>query len=64
MDAASENALVARILTDADMSEAELLPFGRGEVVVYSARSPDQEGKNEDAAALILIAFGINPSGR
>jgi serine/threonine protein phosphatase PrpC len=55
MDAASENALVARILTDADMSEGELLPFGRGEVAVYSARSPDQEGKNEDAAALILI---------
>lgn len=55
MDAASENALVARILTGAEMSEAELLPFGRGEVAVYSARSPDQESKNEDAAALILI---------
>jgi serine/threonine protein phosphatase PrpC len=47
--------LVARIVTDADMREGEILPFARGEVAVYSARSPEKEGKNEDAAALILI---------
>ncbi len=55
MEATTEHGLVARILTDADMSEGELLPFARGEVAIYSARSPEKEGKNEDAAALILI---------
>lgn len=55
MEATSENGLVARILTEADMCEGELLPFARGEVALYSARSPEKEGKNEDAAALILI---------
>ena len=55
MDATSENGPVARILTEADMCEGELLPFARGEVALYSARSPEKEGKNEDAAALILI---------
>ena len=55
MEGTAERGLVARILTDADMSEGELLPFARGEVALYSARSPDKEGKNEDAAALILI---------
>jgi serine/threonine protein phosphatase PrpC len=51
----SENGLVARILTDADMREGELLPFACGEVAVYSARSPEKKSRNEDAAALILI---------
>jgi len=55
METTSEKALVARILTEADMREGELLPFARGEVALYSARSPEKEGKNEDAAALILI---------
>jgi serine/threonine protein phosphatase PrpC len=55
MPAAGENGLVARILTGMDMREGELLPFARGEVAVYSARSPEQDGSNEDAAALILI---------
>ena len=55
MEEAGENGLVARILTDVDMCEGELLPFARGEVALYSARSPEKEGKNEDAAALILI---------
>ena len=55
MEATEEKGLVARIVTDADMSEGELLPFARGEVAVYSARCPEKEGKNEDAAALILI---------
>jgi serine/threonine protein phosphatase PrpC len=55
MEAAGENGLVARILTDVDMREGELLPFARGEVAVYSARSPERDGGNEDAAALILI---------
>jgi serine/threonine protein phosphatase PrpC len=55
MEATEEKGLVARIVTDADMSEGELLPFARGEVAVYSARSPEKEGRNEDAAALILI---------
>jgi serine/threonine protein phosphatase PrpC len=55
MEATTEKGLVARILTDADMCEGELLPFARGEVALYSARSPEREGKNEDAAALILI---------
>jgi len=55
MEASTENGLVARILTDADMGEGELLPFAGGEVALYSARSPDKESKNEDAAALILI---------
>ncbi len=55
MEATTEHGLVARILTDADMSEGELLPFARGEVALYSARSPEKQGKNEDAAALILI---------
>jgi serine/threonine protein phosphatase PrpC len=55
METTSENGLVARILTDADMREGELLPFARGEVALYSARSPEKNGKNEDAAALILI---------
>ena len=55
MEATTEKGLVARILTDADMCEGELLPFARGEVALYSARSPEKESKNEDAAALILI---------
>ena len=55
MEATSEHGLVARILTDADMSEGELLPFARGEVALYSARSPEKQGKNEDAAALIEV---------
>jgi serine/threonine protein phosphatase PrpC len=55
MEGTAEHGLVARILTDANMSEGEILPFARGEVALYSARSPDKEGKNEDAAALILI---------
>ena len=55
MEGTAERGLVARILTDADMSEGELLPFARGEVALFSARSPDKEGTNEDAAALILF---------
>jgi serine/threonine protein phosphatase PrpC len=55
MEATTEEDLVARILIDADMSEGELLPFARGEVALYSARSPGKEDKNEDAAGLILI---------
>ncbi len=55
MAAAGENGLVARILTDMDMAEGELLPFACGEVAVYSARSPERDARNEDAAALILI---------
>jgi serine/threonine protein phosphatase PrpC len=55
MDATGQNAPVARILIDADMCEGELLPFARGEVALYSARSPGEEGANQDAAALILI---------
>lgn len=55
MGSAEPAPLVARIFTDADMSAGEILPFARGEVAVYSARSPEKEGGNEDAAALILI---------
>jgi serine/threonine protein phosphatase PrpC len=55
METPGEVALVARILTDADMAAGEILPFARGEVAVYSARSPEKERGNEDAAALILI---------
>jgi len=54
-DANDERGLVARLVTDADMCRAELLPFARGEVAVHSARCPEKESKNEDAAALILI---------
>ena len=55
MGATNEAGLVARIFINAHMCEAEILPFARGEVAVYSAHSPEKEGKNEDAAALILI---------
>jgi len=55
MESTGEDSLVARILTDADMCEGELLPFAGGEVALYSAHSPEDEGRNEDAAALILI---------
>jgi serine/threonine protein phosphatase PrpC len=37
------------------MAEAEVLPFAGGHVAVYSARSPDKETANEDAAGLIPI---------
>ena len=41
-----------------DMAEAELRDLARGQVALYSARSPDKDSENEDAAAVIPLADG------
>ncbi len=44
-----------RLFTDRNMTEAQVLPIARGGAAVFSARAPDKDGPNEDAAALIPI---------
>jgi serine/threonine protein phosphatase PrpC len=46
---------VALVVIDAEMDAPRLLPFAEGQAVVYSARSPDKEGPNEDAAGLLAV---------
>ncbi len=41
-----------------DMSQGEVLPVAGGEVGVFSARSPDRTGPNEDAALIV----GLGPT--
>lgn len=41
------------ILTDQDMGGAVVLPFGDGEVAVYSRKAPDKNGANQDGAAIL-----------
>lgn len=59
---------------DQDMSDGASEPIASGQAVVFSARCPDREGANEDAAALIRVepnrgvlivadGFGGHPSG-
>ena len=45
----------SHIFTDVDLSQSECFAFAGGEAAVLSARKPDREGPNEDAAALISI---------
>ncbi len=45
-----------RFLQGADMSEVELAPFAGGELAWFSARCPERDSANQDAAA--LLPFG------
>lgn len=51
----SESNAIARLFTDRDMSDSELLPFAGGQVAVFSARRPGERGENEDGAGLLPI---------
>ncbi|NLY00017.1 MAG: serine/threonine-protein phosphatase [Rhodopirellula sp.] len=44
-----------RLLLDKEMTEGELHPIAHGTAALYSARSPDKQTANEDAAALVLF---------
>jgi serine/threonine protein phosphatase PrpC len=46
---------VQRVFTDQDMAREQFLTFASGRVAVYSARSPDKDGANEDAASVLAI---------
>jgi serine/threonine protein phosphatase PrpC len=63
-----------QVFLDRDFSEASLIPFASGMAAVYTARCPDKETPNEDAAALIACGdtagvlavadgFGGQPAG-
>jgi serine/threonine protein phosphatase PrpC len=43
----------ARLFIDEDLQEGVCFPAGKGDVLVYSSRSPARETGNEDAAAVI-----------
>ncbi|MDH3728381.1 MAG: protein phosphatase 2C domain-containing protein [Myxococcales bacterium] len=45
----------SHIFADVDLSQSECFAFAGGEAAVLSARKPEREGPNEDAAALISI---------
>ncbi len=45
----------ACLYTEEDMPLPECLPIAGGEAVVYSARSPDRNGANQDGAALFQL---------
>lgn len=44
-----------RLVSDGEMQAAETFPFLSGTVALFSARNPEREGPNEDAAAVIPI---------
>jgi serine/threonine protein phosphatase PrpC len=46
---------VALVLTAEDMDCPRIVPFTEGRAAVFSARSPDAHGPNEDAAALFPL---------
>ncbi len=45
----------SHIFADVDLSQSECFAFAGGEAAVLSAKKPEREGPNEDAAALISI---------
>ena len=51
----AEPAYGTTFFLDCDMQQAEAHPLAAGDAVVYSARSPDKDSANEDAAALIAV---------
>ncbi|UCE87643.1 MAG: serine/threonine-protein phosphatase [Deltaproteobacteria bacterium] len=46
---------VQRVFTDQDMAHEPFLTLACGRVAVYSARCPDRDGANEDAASVLAI---------
>jgi serine/threonine protein phosphatase PrpC len=46
---------VQRVFTDQDMAREQFLTLAGGHVAVYSARSPDRDGANEDAASTLAL---------
>ena len=44
-----------RLWVDASMAEPEHLPLAGGTAAVFSARGPDKDGANEDAAAVVEV---------
>jgi serine/threonine protein phosphatase PrpC len=46
---------VQRVFTDQDMAREQFLTLAGGRVAVYSARSPDKDGANEDAASVLAL---------
>lgn len=46
----------SHIFADVDLSQSECFAFAGGEAAVLSARKPERQGPNEDAAALISIS--------
>ena len=48
----------ARILVDRAMSDPELYPFAGGELCVFTAPPPGQNGGNQDGAALVELGPG------
>ena len=47
--------IAAHLYTDVDLARPRALTIAAGEAVVYSARSPDRNGANQDGAALFHI---------
>lgn len=45
----------SHIFTDVDLSQSECLAFAGGEAAVLSAKKPEREGPNQDAAALLSL---------
>ncbi len=48
----------ALIASDEEMEEARLVPLAGGRAALFSVRSPDKDGPNEDGAALLPAAGG------
>lgn len=46
---------LALVHTDADMSAPVVVPFPGGYAAIFSARAPDRDGPNEDAAGLLGV---------
>lgn len=47
------------VITGADMTEGRLLPVDGGAAAVFSARCPDKQTSNEDAAAVCPVPGGV-----
>lgn len=69
-----ESRPIPSFFVDSDMSEPVEVPVAGGMAVVWSSRSPDRDGPNEDAALVVPVAmdhgvlavadgFGGHPSG-
>ena len=56
MDSPTKQITDARLFRQTEMAEAESYLLDGGEVSVFSARAPQKETANEDAAALILFS--------
>lgn len=46
---------ITLLVTDEDMGSPRIMPFAEGRAAVFSARAPDKQGANQDAAGLLAL---------